>query len=378
MRRKIIAFILALAIIFTSGVPVMADKSNKEKLKDVQNDLKNQKSELNENKKTQKSLEEQIESFDKQIAQLNEKINQSNEKKTKLEANIEKTKKELEKAEQERKAQQELLGERLKVMYMYGDVGYLELLFSSKSFSDLVSRITSIQTLVTYDKKIIAQLQAIEDKIEKKKATLESNKKKLVKVIASLKEKNEEVASIRSEKNSALESVKDDIAEQKRQIAQREREAEELRSKIASAGNSGNYGNSSGILAWPTPGYYTITSNYGYRYHPIGGYYSFHTGMDIGASYGARVVAPANGVVTMASWYGGYGNAVIIDFGTVKGKRMSCLLGHNSSFAVGSGQRVSRGQTVAYAGSTGNSTGPHCHIEVFVNGERVNPSGYLK
>ena len=80
----------------------------------------------------------------------------------------------------------------------------------------------------------------------------------------------------------------------------------------------------------------------------------------------------------MASWYGGYGNAVIIDFGTVKGKRMSCLLGHNSSFAVGSGQRVSRGQTVAYAGSTGNSTGPHCHIEIFVNGERVNPSGYLK
>ena len=100
----------------------------------------------------------------------------------------------------------------------------------------------------------------------------------------------------------------------------------------------------------------------------------FHPGIDIANDMGTPIVATADGVVTTAGWNdGGYGNMVDIDHGN----GMSTLYGHNSELAVSAGQTVSKGQVIAYAGSTGNSTGPHVHFEVRVNGDPVNPLNYL-
>ena len=122
---------------------------------------------------------------------------------------------------------------------------------------------------------------------------------------------------------------------------------------------------------WPVNG--VITSPFGYRNHPIFGRQILHSGIDIGVDYGTPVHAADSGVVVEADWISGYGYAVVIDHGN----GLSTLYGHNESLAVSAGQSVSKGQGIAYAGSTGNSTGPHVHFEVRSNGEPVDPMGYL-
>lgn len=125
-------------------------------------------------------------------------------------------------------------------------------------------------------------------------------------------------------------------------------------------------------MARPVAG--VVTSPYGYRVHPITGRWTLHTGIDFGARSGTHIHACRGGTVVRANWYGGYGNAIIVDHGG----GMQTLYGHQSGFAVGHGARVVAGQHIGYVGSTGNSTGPHLHFEVYINGRTVDPArGYL-
>ncbi|SEH35611.1 TrbL/VirB6 plasmid conjugal transfer protein [Selenomonas sp. KH1T6] len=123
----------------------------------------------------------------------------------------------------------------------------------------------------------------------------------------------------------------------------------------------------------PVEGELEVTSDFGWRTHPIYGTQKFHSGIDFGYDYGMPVHAAAEGVVTTAGWVSGYGYLVAIDHGG----SLETLYGHNEMLAVTPGQTVKIGQVIAYAGSTGNSTGPHCHFEVRLNGEPVNPWDYL-
>ena len=142
---------------------------------------------------------------------------------------------------------------------------------------------------------------------------------------------------------------------------------------IVTAAETGVVG--SGSLEWPVPSGHVVTSRYGMRIHPITGEEKFHSGMDIDGynNEGGAIVACDDGVVVKAEWYGGYGNCIIIDHGN----GMQTLYGHMSGFAVSEGDTVSKGQTIGYLGSTGVATGTHCHLEVFVNGGRVDPAGYF-
>ena len=150
-----------------------------------------------------------------------------------------------------------------------------------------------------------------------------------------------------------------------------------LASAAGNSGNSGSYGN--GRFMWPTVSHRYITAEYGQIRS-----YERHPGMDIaGIGYGSRIMASASGKVVLSGWYGGYGYCVIVDHGSIGGgKHLYSLYGHNSSLAVSIGQNVSKGQTIAYAGSTGWSTGTHCHWEVRIGRSinsyyTVNPRNYL-
>ncbi|MFN2504854.1 MAG: peptidoglycan DD-metalloendopeptidase family protein [Acidimicrobiales bacterium] len=127
-----------------------------------------------------------------------------------------------------------------------------------------------------------------------------------------------------------------------------------------------------GGLINPVPGS-PVTSGFGYRVHPIYGDARLHTGVDLGASSGTPIRAAGSGVVVTAEWYGGYGNATIIDHGN----GLATLYGHQSSIGVSAGQRVSQGEVIGRVGCTGSCTGPHLHFEVREDGTPVNPMGYI-
>ena len=136
-------------------------------------------------------------------------------------------------------------------------------------------------------------------------------------------------------------------------------------------GGGGAPPSNGGPFIWPCDG--RVGSGFGYRTHPISGTTRMHTGVDMGCGNGTPIRAAAAGVVSSAGWNGGYGNAVVIDHGN----GLATLYGHQSSLAVSRGQSVSTGQTIGYVGSTGASTGPHLHWEVWVNGSPVDPMGYV-
>jgi murein DD-endopeptidase MepM/ murein hydrolase activator NlpD len=129
---------------------------------------------------------------------------------------------------------------------------------------------------------------------------------------------------------------------------------------------------SHGTLGWPVANP-RVTSPYGYRTHPIFGDRRLHAGIDLAATTGTAVFAAKEGTVVTAGWMSGYGNAVVIDHGSA----LATLYAHNSALSVSPGQTVRRGQRIASAGSTGNSTGPHVHFEVRVKGSPVDPMSYL-
>lgn len=138
----------------------------------------------------------------------------------------------------------------------------------------------------------------------------------------------------------------------------------------------GSYnGSTGGLLARPGPG--PVTSPYGYRIHPIYGYYGLHNGIDFGTGCGARLVAGESGTVINRYFDEVYGNRLYVAIGRVNGASIVLVYNHLSSYAVGQGARVRRGQTVGYSGSTGWSTGCHLHFIVLRNGEPVDPAGYL-
>jgi murein DD-endopeptidase MepM/ murein hydrolase activator NlpD len=122
---------------------------------------------------------------------------------------------------------------------------------------------------------------------------------------------------------------------------------------------------------WPVDGH--MTSPFGERVHPITGKAEYHTGVDIAAEPGSPVRATADGIVSFAGWSGANGNLVVLEHGL----GFSTFYAHNRLVAVKVGQKVRRGDVISYLGSTGNSTGPHVHYEVWHDGKAVNPAKYL-
>ena len=123
---------------------------------------------------------------------------------------------------------------------------------------------------------------------------------------------------------------------------------------------------------WPVEG--PVTGSFGERIDPFNGEGAFHSGIDISASYGQAVIAPADGMIAFADFMGGYGRAIVVDHG----HGVTTRYGHLANFAVTPGQYVHRGDTIGYVGLSGRSTGPHLHYEVRINDTPVNPHKYLR
>lgn len=315
-------------------------------------------------------------------------------KQAEINAQIAQTQNEIVKMKAYLKTRQDVLNRRVRAIYMHGQLNYLEVILGANSFSDFANRVELLKRVIRSDYNLILEIQKQKAAIEAKKAQLEEDKRQLDALAAEAEKTRQEIAKKKAEQQKVLDAAKSNKAaaaqmeqdlnaqlasvrnliQQRLAAAEAARQAAQQQAASDDEGGGGsddNYVQGTGAMGWPCSG--PITSPFGYRTHPIFGTTIFHAGIDIGVDYGTPIHAADSGVVVYSGWISGYGNAVIIDHGG----GISTLYGHNQSLAVSEGQSVSKGSVIAYAGSTGNSTGPHCHFEVDVNGSPVNPMGYL-
>lgn len=287
----------------------------------------------------------------------------------------------------------DLLKKRLVDIYEHGNLGYLSVLLSAKSFSDFVERWQDLRLLIAANEEAVRERRAAEQRVADAQTRMERTRLLLQQQAQAQQRARNQLASLAGERRNLVEladAQRRHVAGQVAQmealsaseeaqleslIVERERElAAERAAQQRAAGIAGTAqtpGGAPATLMWPVSG--TITSPFGWRRNPFGGAPEFHQGLDIGAPMGTTIVAAAAGTVISAGWYGGYGNYVLIDHGG----GMSTGYGHLSQIFVSNGQSVQKGQAIGAVGSTGYSTGPHLHFEVRIDGKPVDPTPYL-
>ena len=355
-------------------------------LQEEQDDIERRKEEaeaaLSQAQTNQERVSAEIETLDLQMAEaqnaLNIVENQLNDAETRLAASEEN----LAQAEQASEDQFNAFSDRIRFIYENGMLGYLEVLLESQSFSDFFIRLQYVNDIMEYDNEVLTGLREAEATIERETQAIAEEKASIEVLVADQQTKNAALQSRLDEKNALMAQYQQDEADYAALVESMEEASEEVTRLIeeaqAASRRSSGGGNTTvyytgGQFEWPVPGWYGISSGFVSRNRPIGSGTEFHTGYDILASYGTNVIAAEAGTVIYASWMNGYGYTVMIDHGG----GLVTLYGHNSSLVASVGQTVSRGSVIAHVGSTGNSTGNHCHFEVRLNGSPVSPSTYL-
>lgn len=297
-----------------------------------------------------------IEKQEKSIKKLQKQIDQK-------EAAYQKSQKEMEATKKKMADRKEKLGLRVRAMYKTGAVGYMDIILNSKSFSEVVSNAELVKKIYTSDQKAL-------DEIKLQKKDLSGRQESLKQQKSDLEDKQAELQKEQKEMKSEQSQLKAQYSKLKSKESRMEKKLEAKLAEAGSSSSNSSYVSGDGSLAWPCTG--TITTEFGTKrsWDP---YSTAHTGMDIGVSYGTAIHAAASGTVIIAGTYGGYGNCVAISHGN----GLVTLYGHNSSLCVSVGDKVKKGDVIAKAGSTGFSTGVHCHFEVQKNGTPVNPRKYL-
>mgnify|MGYP002596518818 CR=1 FL=1 len=310
--------------------------------------------------------------LDDQIANTNAKISNTEAQISDYNALISQAETELADAQQREEAQYELFCKRVREMEERGTISYWSVLFKANSFSDLLGSLDFINEVMDYDRRVIQDLQTLQAEIAEKKAGLEANKAALEAAKAELETQKKQLSAQRDEANKLVKEIDDNAAEY--QATLKELEAEErrieqqvkrmqkkLEEQMAAEGKK--YNTNPGGYIWPVDSRY-ITSTVGGRTSPGGIGSTNHKGIDIANRRGTPIYAADGGTVIYAGWMRGYGYLVQISHGN----GVVTYYGHNSSLTVSVGQHVYKGQQIAKMGSTGNSTGNHCHFEMSYNG----------
>jgi murein DD-endopeptidase MepM/ murein hydrolase activator NlpD len=279
----------------------------------------------------------------------------------------------------------ERLSARLVAIYEGGEPTTMDVLLEAQSLSDILEQLDYVSSVAAQDRGIVKHVEGARDHMRELRARTGKTKARVAAVTRVVRIRTEQQRAIRTQlisqqqglsaargqKRGALADAREDAQEHAAHAAALQAQSAALASQIRSSqanvtysGSTSDSTPSASGLIWPVGG--SVVSAFGWRWGRM------HEGIDIGAGYGAPIVASASGVVIYAGWMGGYGNLIIIDHGG----GLATAYAHQSSFAVGGGA-VSQGQTIGYVGCTGHCYGPHLHFEVRVNGSAVDPLGYL-
>lgn len=375
VRKRFTIAMLIVAILVSSTLPIMADELSDAKNKKASTDnritelKKKQQAELNEKAKLER---EKAEIAKEQAAEANayeELLQQISD----AEEHLRQTEIALQQAIANYNKQNELVRTRLQVMYTNSSATMLDTLLESKSVVEFFERLHYMSVISENDNEMILRLEEARQDVEVKKELQQQAKEFLEQKAGEKEQRLQQLKADRSKIEGEISRSKVEIANLEKEIDKMIEESKKLNDVIKNLSTKKKY--AGGSMVWPCPSSYNITSPFGNRKHPILRKYKLHTGVDIGASYGASIVAANKGTVIMAQYdKNGYGNMVVIDHGG----GITTLYAHASKLLVKVGQEVKAGEVIAKVGSTGLSTGNHLHFEVRVNGEPKDPmKGYL-
>ena len=374
--------ILALALM-PAGPALAVSQSEIDALEEQRDELKAQREEMqagiDELKNQQAGVLEQKRALDEQNEVYRQELELIEEQVSLYTRRVDEKAAELEKATADEAEQLAIYKQHVRAMEENGEYTYLSIIFGSKSLSQLMSNLDMIGEIMDADKRIYDQYTAAREDAEEIKAEYETT-------LSALADKQAEYEAEKADLEAKIAEANDMIAQLEEEInsnydlylevlAQEEALESDIQSMIAEMERqeAANSITSTGTYIWPLPGY-SPGSAYGWRMHPIYHEMRFHAGEDIGAPSGTPILAADSGMATVIADNGnGYGNYIMINHG---GGRVT-LYAHMSAFAISNGATVSQGQVIGYVGSTGNSTGPHLHFEVRVNGATTDPKSYF-
>ena len=396
-RKKMVSLLLVMTL--CSGMVVNGYASEIDDTKKKAEELENKK----------KTAENEKASLAEQLKQLTQEMENTKKKITEKEDEITTKEEELVQAKIDEDDQYNSMKKRIRYMYENGNTGFVEILCSSKSIGEFLNNAEYISTISGYDRDMLVEFQKVVKNVEAQEASLKKEYDKLQTMQDDLITKQDNVSQLVQNKQSEIQSLDSELGDTKNKLAQLQAAAAEAErrqkeaaaaaeaakqaaarqaaaqaaaakksssSSSSSGSSSGSAGSSvvsgNGTFAHPCPSGY-ISSGFGYRTQPIAGASTNHKGIDFAAATGTPIYAAASGTVVSAGYAGNAGNLLVINHGG----GLATYYMHCSKIYVSAGQSVTKGQNVAAVGTTGNSTGPHLHFQVMLNGTPVNPANYL-
>ena len=399
-KRSLTMLCVLLFGIVAAAVPASADPSEKlERIQRQKEQAQARQDELAAQKQDvlariryldakRQTAESKLSDFDSDLARLDSKIADVKEDLTRAQTKVAFLTEDLHDVLAALDERTEIFTDRAVAAYIAGPSAYIDSILSSDSFSDLVDRYEYYESALNADSEIVSEIQVLRDETENRRELIVEKQHEIALAKQELESSRVEIAILRKQQ-ATLVAAKEAALAEKQEIlsvvetrrrkwaaleSQLDRDSDRLQSLInqSASTSAGPLPSGGGQLLWPAAG--PVTSAYGYRTHPIFGDQRLHTGVDIGAPYGAPVISADSGVVTYAGVMSGYGNVVVVDHGD----GLATTYNHMAAFTVSAGQAVGRGEQVGAIGCSGYCTGPHLHFEVRVNGSPVDPMPYLQ
>jgi murein DD-endopeptidase MepM/ murein hydrolase activator NlpD len=396
MRLRVLLAVTAIPLLLWAAVP-MISSGQSARISSLQNKIEKKQRQVERKRSRERVLARDIAGFSRRINALQQDITVLQTREVRLTADLERKRAELAQIQDELRQQRlrlqrlrkrlaesrQALATRLVELYKADDPDMVTVILEADGFGDLLRRTEFLQRVSHQDARILdrvrkakAQAEAIEARLErleareqKVAAQILQRRDQVATVKGQLVERRDGFAQVRGQRRQVLARVRGSRKELEEHVHGLEKEAAKVRKRLAAATSAsvpaGPVRPGSGRFIWPVNG--PLTSPFGMRWGRL------HAGIDIGAPEGTPIRAAAAGKVVLLGWTGGYGNYTCIGHG---GGYSTCYA-HQSRYATSAGAQVSQGQVIGHVGNTGNSFGAHLHFEVRVNGQPVNPAGYL-
>lgn len=365
IQRIVITLLLVVTVAFSSTVAQAAHVKTKEQARQKINHLKLlEKIEHNKLYKNQQKLENTASNLASSKQKLDTTTNELASLEVKLRA-----------AMYEFSAVDFRMKSRIRQVYKSQRRGFFVLLLTATDFNTFLDRMYFESKIIKQDYKRMEMARAKAKEIAVLKYNIEEKKRILAHSIKTINYQQKSIQREIAQNENMIHKLRTDRVAYEKAEKELAKQSASIGTMIKRTSKSANDIKVVSGFIKPIAG--RITSPFGWRTHPIFNSRTFHSGVDIGGQFRGQVRASNSGKVIFTGWYGGYGKVVIIDHGQVNGKATSTLYAHLDSISVSNGAYVSKGQVVGREGTTGYSTGPHCHFEVRVNGKPVNPLNYI-